>query len=147
MGLQEKLLQDMHSALKSGDREVLETLRMIRAQIHNAEIERSRELDEADIVDVLSKEAKKRKEAIEMYEKGGRDDLARKESHELKIISGYLPKALTEDEIQLLVKDAIVQTGAGGLHDMGKVMGSIMPRVKGRADGKIIQEWVRKQLS
>ncbi|HHS13374.1 MAG TPA: GatB/YqeY domain-containing protein [bacterium] len=147
MGLQDKLLQDMNSALKSGNREVLETLRMIRAQIQNAAIERSGKLDEADIVGVLSKEAKKRKEAIEMYEKGGRDDLARKESHELKIISGYLPKTLTEDEIQVLVKEAIDQTDAGGLHDMGKVMGHIMPRVKGRADGRVIQEHVRKLLS
>ena len=139
MGVEEKLLEDMKTAMKSGDKVKLETIRMIRAQLKNASLGKEEPLPEADVTAIIDKEAKRHKESIELYKQGQRDDLAEKESQELAIIQSYLPAALSETEI--------TQINASGLQDMGKVMGVIMPQVKGRADGKLIQEQVRQKLS
>jgi len=147
MGLQEKLLEDMKSAMKSGDQIKLDTLRMLRSQLKNAAISSGKDLSEQDVMGVLSKEAKKRKEAVELYKEGGRDELAEKEEKEFEIIQSYLPEALSEDEIIKVIKKVIQETGAEGMRDMGKVMGQVMGQVKGRADGGEIQALVKKMLS
>jgi len=146
MGLQEKLLDDMKTAMKSGNKIALETLRMLRSQLKNASIAKGEDLSEEDVVGVLSKEAKKRKESLELYRQGGREDLAEKEEMEMQIIVSYLPEALSEDELAKIVDKAVVETEAESLRDMGKVMGVVMPQVKGRADGKAVQEMVKKKL-
>lgn len=147
MNLQEKLLHDMKSALKSGDRETLETIRMLRSQLQNASIKKGKDLSDEDVVDVLSKEAKKRKESVEMYKKGEREDLVEKETHELEIISSYLPEALSPEELESIVEKAIEEANAESLRELGKVMGFVMPQVKGLADGKEVQEIVKNKLS
>jgi len=147
MGLQDKLLEDMKAAMKSGDTTRLGTIRMIRAQIQNAGLSKGEALSEEDIFAVLSKEAKKRKEAIELYKQGNREDLLQKETDELDVINSYLPEMLSEEEITAIVAEAIQEAGAETMGDMGKVMGIIMPKVKGRADGKLVNEIVRKKLS
>lgn len=147
MGLQDKLLEDMKAAMKSGDKTTLGTIRMIRAQVQNAALSKGEALSDEDILVVLNKEAKKRKEAIELYTQGEREDLIQKETEELKIITSYLPEMLSEEEIAGIVEEAIKETGAETMSDMGKVMGIVMPKVKGRADGKVINEIVRKKLS
>lgn len=147
MGLEEKLLVDMNSALKSGESEILETIRMLRAQLKNKSIENGKDLSETEVVEVLSREAKKRKESIELYKQGGRDDLADKESRELEIIGSYLPSSLSEDEVEKIIRRAIDETKAESIREMGKVMQIVMPQVKGRVDSRIVQDMVKKLLS
>lgn len=136
----------MKAAMKSGDKLTVETLRMLRSQIKNVSISKGEELEEDDIVVILTKEAKKRKESLEMYQQGGRDDLADKEAAEIKIISTYLPEMLSEGDLEQIVKKAIEETGAESMREMGKVMGVVMPQIKGRADGKAVQELVKRLL-
>jgi hypothetical protein len=147
MKVEAKLLDDMKAAMKSGDKVAVETLRMIRSQLKNASIAKGKDLSEEDVIDVLSNEAKKRKESLELFKQGRREDLAEKEQQELNIITSYLPAALSEDEVSGIIDKAVVEVGAQGMQDMGKVMGKVMPEVKGRADGKAVQELVKKKLS
>jgi uncharacterized protein YqeY len=147
MGIEDKLLEDMKTSMKSGDKIRLETIRMLRAQLKNANIGSKDPLAESDVIAVIDKEAKRRKESIELYKQGQRADLVETESRELEILQSYLPAALSEMEIQEIITQAIHQTDALGVKDIGKVMGIIMPQVKGRADGKHIQELVRQKLS
>jgi len=147
MGLEQKLVDDMKSAMKSGDKMVLGTIRMLRAQLKNASIAKGKDLSDEDVIEILSREAKKRKESLELYKKGGRADLVEKEEKELAIITSYLPEQLSQDEIEKIVDEIIAETGVESLRDMGKVMGAVMQKVKGRADGKIVQEIVKKKLS
>ena len=147
MGLEERLLEDMKTGMKSGDKLAVETLRMLRSQIKNASIAKGEDLSEDDVIGVLSKEAKKRKESLALFKEGGRKDLVEKEQKELDLITSYLPEALSDDELLGIVQNAIDESGAEGLRDMGKVMGLVMPKVKGRADGKMVQELVKKKLS
>jgi uncharacterized protein YqeY len=146
MTLEERLKQDMTAAMKTGNKEVLETIRLLRSQAKNVSIAKGGPLNEEDVLQVLSKEAARRREAMALYEQGGRADLARKEGRELEIIIHYLPKALTADELKTLVAEAVAETGAEGLKDMGKVMKTVMPRVVGRADGKAVQDVVKQYL-
>ncbi|MFC1502369.1 GatB/YqeY domain-containing protein [bacterium] len=147
MEIQEKIQDDMKAALKSGDKLVLETLRMLRAQIKNVTIAKGEDLSEEDVFGILSKEVKKRKESIKLYKEGGREELAEKEENEMKVLSAYMPEELTPEELDTIVSKAISETDAEGLKDMGKVMGAVMPQVKGRADGKVIQDLVKAKLS
>lgn len=147
MTLEEKLLDDMKAAMKSGDKLVLDTLRVLRAELKNASIAKGEELSEEEIVGVLSKEAKRRRESLESFEKGGRQDLVEKEKRELELITSYLPEPFSEEELDDIVQKAVGATGAESLRDMGKVMGVVMPQIKGRADGKLVQELVKKKLS
>lgn len=147
MGLEEKLLQDMKSTMKSGDKLALETIRMVRSQIKNVSLAKQKDLSDEDIIEVLSRELKKRKESIELYQKGGREELVKKETRELEIISSYLPEALSHDELEEIIEKAIEETSVNSMKEMGKVMGIVMPQVRGRADGKEIQDIVRQKLS
>ena len=147
MGLKERLKEDMKEALKAKDKVKLSTIRMINSLIKNAEIEKRGELTDEEIVQLLMKYAKQRRESIEMYEKGGRQDLVEKEKAELTVVESYLPKQMTKEEIREIVKEAIEETGASSLKDIGKVMKVVMPKVRGRADGSLVNKIVRDLLS
>ena len=120
---------------------------MINSLIKNAEIDKRGELTDDEIVQLLMKYAKQRREAIELYEKGGRQDLVEKEKAELAIVESYLPKQLSEEEIRELVREAIEAVGASSPKDLGKVMQYVMPKVKGRAEGSLVNKIVREELS
>ena len=137
----------MKTAMKSGDKQRLSTIRQLRAQIKNTQIEIGKELDDSEILNVLGIAAKRRKDAMEMYQKGGRDDLYAIEESELKIIQEYLPKQMSEYEVAELIQDVIKATGATGQGDLGKVMKGVMEKAKGLADGKLIQRLVREKLN
>lgn len=146
MALAEQLDQDLKTALRGGDAIRVSTIRLVRAAIHNEEIERGRQLSDDEIRVVLSKEAKRRREAIEMFEKGKRDDLVAKESLELAILTEYLPAGLSLEELRKIVAEGIAQAQASGRKDTGKVMALVMPRVKGRADGQTVNKIVQEML-
>lgn len=142
----DKLNEDLKSAMKSGDKLRLDTIRMMKASLQKVVIEKGNTFTPDDGISFLLAEAKRRKEAIELYEKGGRQDLADQEKKELAIISEYLPKPLDEKEIMAIVEATITEIGAQSVKDMGKVMAAVMPKVKGQADGKKIQDIVKSKL-
>jgi len=146
MSLQDKLNDDMKAAMKKGDKLRLETIRMVRAQMKDAQIAKMAALSPEDELGILQNAAKKRREAIELYKKGGRDDLLEKEMAELVILGEYLPKALTQEEVLSIIDATIQETGAKTAADFGKVMGKAAQQTKGRADGKIVQQLVRERL-
>jgi len=146
--LREKLEQEYKEALKAKDEAKVSAIRMLKSEIQKAEIaKRPDELKEEDVLGVISKMAKQRKESIDQFKQGNRDDLVQKETKELEILQAYLPKQLSEVEITDLVKAAIAETGAQSKADMGKVMKALMPDVKGKADGKLVSQIVTNSLS
>lgn len=149
--LKDRLRQDLTAAMKSGDRSRSATLRMVLSAIKTAEVsgKEARELSDDDVIGVLSTETKKRREAAHAFDEGGRVELAEKERAEAEIIAEYLPTQLSEEEISGLVRSAIEQTGAAGegMRAMGKVMGVVTPRTRGRADGAAVAAEVRRQLA
>ncbi len=147
MSLLEKIREDMKSATKSRDLVALSALRMAVSAIKNRQIELGKELDDGEVVKVISSLIKQRKESIELYEKGGREELADKERKEIEVLKAYLPPELTSEELEKLVKDTIAEVGAVSAKEMGKVMKALMPKVAGRADGKVVSDLVRKMLS
>ena len=146
MTLKERLNQDMKEALKAHDAARLSAIRMIISAYRNKEIDSRKDLDDEGILAVLSTAAKQRRESIEQYEKAGRQDLVDKEAAELLVIQSYMPQQMSREEIGALVKEAVSESGAKGLADMGKVMKALMPKVKGRADGKLVNELVKTAL-
>lgn len=146
MSLKDKIREDLKNAMKSKDEVAVRTLRMVIAAIKNFEVEKMKEASDEDVIAVLQKEAKKRKEAIEQYKAAERDDLASSEEAELKVIEKYLPEQMSEGEIKELAKEIIKQVGATTVKDLGKVMKEIMPKVKGKADGKLVNKIVRELL-
>jgi uncharacterized protein YqeY len=146
MNLSERLNEDMKQAMKSKDKFKLSTIRMVRSTIKNLEIELKRDLDDNELLDILSREIKQRKDALQEFEKAGRDELAESNRAEIEILSQYLPAQLTEEEIKVIVQQTIQETGASSKADMGKVMAALMPKVKGRADGKLVNQTVQQFL-
>ncbi|KKW05588.1 MAG: hypothetical protein UY40_C0014G0010 [candidate division CPR1 bacterium GW2011_GWC1_49_13] len=148
-GIKERIQTDLTAALKAGDTVLALTLRYLLAEIHNGEIAKGRDatLTEEELTALLQKQAKQRKESIEAYQKGDRADLADKEEAELKVIQSYLPEQMGEEEVSKLVEEAVSQTGASGMTDMGKVMGALMPKIKGKADGSLVSRLVKESLS
>ena len=146
--LKEQLRSDLTAALKARDSLKASVIRMALTAITNAEVagKEARELTDEDVIGVLSTEAKKRKEAAEAFDAGNRPELAQKERDEAVILAQYLPEPLSEEQISQIIADAISQTGATAMSDMGKVMGVVTPQTKGRADGAAIAAEVRKQL-
>ena len=142
-----QIKSDMKEAMKAGEKEEVSTLRMLISSLNNAKIESGGELSDDEVIDVLSTEAKQRKESIEAYRGGGRDDLADKEENELEVVQSYLPEQLDDDEIADIVDEAIEETGAETRSDMGRVMGKVMPQVKGQADGSKVKEIVMEKLA
>jgi len=152
--LKQKIQADLQKALKEKDTVVTTTLRLVLAAVQNKELAQpAKEAEEAsvlsddDVLAILSAEVKKRKEAIEQFEKGGRDDLVAQEKAELVVLERYLPEQLSEDEITQLAQDAIKKTGATEKKDMGKVMGIMMKHTQGKADGALVSKIVQQLLS
>ncbi len=146
MGVKEKIMADMKEAMKAKDMIKVSTLRLLLSEIKNKEIDKKGELTDEEIYALIQKAVKQRKESIEQYRFGGRNDLVQKEETELKILESYLPEQLSEEELERIIEEAIKETGATTMKDMGKVMKIVMPKVKGRADGKIVNEMVKKKL-
>lgn len=148
MSLKEKLTADMKEAMKAREegRQRLGVIRLVRGAIRQQEIDGQRELDDEAVLSVISKEVKQRRDAIEEFQKGGRDDLVRQNEAEIAILMEYLPQQMTEDEVRSAVQEAIAATGTSTPKDMGKVMKELMLKVKGRADGKLVNQIVRERL-
>lgn len=162
MSLKEKIQTDIKKAMQSKDQLRVSVLRMLMAAVFNKEKEKRNKLSkteeelekldelsqltEEEILEVISSEAKKRKDSIEQYQKGGRNDLAEQEKKELKILTEYLPEQMGEEEIRKLVKEKILELGASGPQETGKVMGAIMPQLKGKTDGTIVNKIVQEEL-
>lgn len=146
MSLLKKLDENLKTAMKASDNLKVSVLRMAKAAIKNKQIELNHELSDEEIISVFSTLAKQRRESIDLFEKGGRDDLAEKEKKELSILQSYLPQQLSIAEIENIISKAILDSGATSLKDIGKVMRLVMPAVKGVADGKIVNEKVKELL-
>jgi len=146
MSLSERLNEDMKQAMKSQDKFKLSVIRMVRSTIKNSEIDLKRTLDDNEVLDVLTREIKQRKDSLQEFEKAGRDDLAASLQAELVILTEYMPQQLSEEEVKAIVQQTIQQVGASSKADMGKVMTALMPQVKGRADGKVINQLVQQLL-
>jgi len=144
--LRNKITDDLKQAMRSGDTVKRDTLRMLIASINNAEIAKQADLEESDILGVISKEVKKHLESIEAFKKGNREDLVKKEEAELAVLEAYLPQQMTREEVIAAAKEVITSVGAQGMGDKGKVMKELMPKLKGRADGKEINEVVTELL-
>ena len=147
MTFKEKIEQDMVAAAKAKDRATLSALRLIKTALHNREIDLKRELDEAEFIQVLSTMVKQRKDSIEQFAKGGRADLVEKEESELKVIQSFMPAQMSEEDVRREIRQAIAETGAVSVKDMGKVMKVLMPKLTGKADGKAVGEKVKAVLS
>lgn len=147
MDLKAQLTEDLKSALRSGDKLRTSVIRLLTALIKNREVEKRGPLTDAEAIQAVSASCKQRQEAIELYRQGGRQDLVDKETAELAILQAYLPSALSTDEIQALVREAIRDSQASSPREMGKVMALLMPKVTGRADGKVVSTLVREMLS
>lgn len=147
MDLKAQLAEDLKSSLRSGDKLRTSVIRLLSALIKNREVEKRGPLTEAEAIQAVSASCKQRQEAIEQYRQGGRQDLVDKETAELAILQSYLPAALSSDELQTLVGEAIRDAQASSPREMGKVMALLMPKVTGRADGKVVSTLVREMLS
>ena len=146
MTLIERIDTDLKTAMKSKDELRLGVLRMLKSELKYKAIDTGNDLSEEDTIAVLSSASKKRNEAMEEYRRGGREDLAERELAEYQIIKEYLPEQLSEDELKSLVKKSIEETGAVSMKDLGTVMKELMPKVRGRADGKTVNIVVRSIL-
>lgn len=136
MSIKETLQDDLKKAMRSGDVMRRSVIRMLRSEIHNREIESRKELDDNATIQLLGRQAQQRRDSIEAFEQAERDDLVEKERAELAVIMEYLPEQLTGEELLEIVRGAVEQVGATGPQDMGKVMGAVMPKVRGRAEGR-----------
>ncbi|HQA59975.1 MAG: GatB/YqeY domain-containing protein [Tepidanaerobacteraceae bacterium] len=146
MSIKDMLNQDMKAALKAGEKDRLSVIRMAKSAILYAEKEKLHELNDEEIIGVLFREVKKRKQDMEEYRRLGKEEVAKSLEQEIAILSGYLPQPLTQEELEEIIRQTISEVGANGMKDMGKVMGAVMPKVKGRADGSQVSSLVKKLL-
>jgi len=148
MNLNERLTEDMKAALKAGPagKARLETIRFLRAAVKNAEIEKHAPLSDDEILGIIQKQVKQLKESMADFERSSRKDLIERAQAEIDVLSDYLPKQLTADEVRDLARKVIAEVGAQSVKDMGKVMGPLMAQTRGRADGKMVQQIVRELL-
>ncbi|QTM99869.1 MULTISPECIES: GatB/YqeY domain-containing protein [Sediminibacillus] len=148
MSLVERLNQDMKQAMKNKDKQALSVIRMVKASLQNEAIKLGKdELSEEEELTVLSRELKQRKDSLQEFKEAGRDDLAEKLEDEIKVLQAYMPKQLTEEELEQIVQETIQEVGATSKKDMGSVMSAVMPKVKGQADGSQVNRLVQKHLS
>ncbi|REL39109.1 GatB/YqeY domain-containing protein [Rhodohalobacter sp. SW132] len=151
MSIKQSILDDLKTAMKQKEADRLRVLRSLKAKILEKEISERKdgeaELSDEQVIEVLMKAAKQRKESIEQFEDGGRGDLAEKEKAELEIIEEFLPKMMSEEEVRAEVKDQIESMGASSMADMGKVMGVMMGKLKGKAEGSVVSKVVKEELS
>lgn len=146
MDLSQRWNEDMKQAMKSQDKFKLSTIRMVRSAIKNVEINEKRTLNDNDVLEILGREIKQRKDALHKFEKAGRNNLADSVRAEIAILTPYLPAQLSEEKIIVIVQETIQETGVSSKADMGKVMGALMPKVKGRADGKLVNTVVQQYM-
>jgi uncharacterized protein len=144
--LTEKLAEDMKQAMKSKDKIRLSVIRMVRTAIKNAEIDQQKTLTDDEVLAVINKELKQRRDSLEAFESAGRTDLVEEVKAEIEVLIGYLPKQLTEEELKSIIQATIQEVGATSKADMGKVMAALMPKVRGRADGKVVNQMVQQLL-
>ena len=147
MSLKDKLLSDMQEAMKSRDSVKLATVRSVISAVKNQEIDSKEELDEEEIFTLVSREIKKRKEAAALYEKGGRPELKDKEIQEMEILQTYLPEQVSEEDLRERIQEVIAETGAEGMQDFGKIMKTLVPEFKGKADNALIKELTNEYLN
>jgi uncharacterized protein YqeY len=147
MSLKERLQQDLINSTKSRNELKTGVIRLLRGMIHKQEIDQRKEFGDDEIIGVLASAVKQRRESIKAFAEGGRADLVAREQAELVVIESYLPQALSSQELEKIVQDAIAETGAISIKDLGKVMAKLMPKVKGRADGTVVQAMVRSKLT
>ena len=147
MSLKEQLLSDMKEAMKSKDSVKLGTVRSVISAVKNQEIDSKKELDEEEILSLISREVKKRKEAAALYEKGARPELKDKEIQEMEILKTYLPEQVSEEDLRKRIQEVITETGAQGMKDFGKIMKTLVPEFKGKADNAQIKELASEYLS
>lgn len=144
--LKQRIPDDMKSAMKSGDKRKLGVIRLLMAAIKQREVDERVELDDEQILVVLDKMVKQRRDSIDQYEKAGRDELAEQEKFEIEVLKDYLPEALSEEEITDLIKQAMADSGAESMRDMGKVMGQLKPKLQGRADIGAVSAKIKQLL-
>lgn len=148
MSLKDRLLQDMKTAMKekAAGKTRLAVIRMARSAIKNREIELGREISDPEVLEVLTREVKMRRESLPDYERSGREELVAKLKEEIDVLMAYLPEQLSEADIEAMVREAIVKTDASGPGDLGKVMKAVIPKTKGKAEGKVVNQIVRRLL-
>ncbi len=147
MSLENRLKDDMKTAMKAGEKKKVQTLRMALAQLKDERIRLMHELNDDETITVLMRAVKSRKDSIEQYKKGNRQDLVDAETYEMNIIQAYLPKQMDPEEVKREVETIIKSVGAKDMKDIGKVMGPLMAKLKGKADGKLVQQFAREILS
>jgi uncharacterized protein YqeY len=147
MTLTERLEAAMRDAMRARDEQRTQTLRMAMAAAHNQRIAKRRDLTDDEVIDVLTRQVKQRRESIEMYRDAGREERAASEEAEAAILTEFLPAQLSADDVEDLARAAIAETGAAGPADLGRVMGALSPRTRGRADGRVVSDTVRRLLS
>lgn len=143
----DKIEADLIEALKNHDEIKLSTLRMLKSAIRNLEIQKQKDLEDAEVLPIIQSQIKSRRDSINLYKQGNREELAIKEENEIEILAKYLPEQITEDEIRLKVSEVITKTGASSMQDMGKVMGLIIQELKGKADPSLVSQIVKETLS
>lgn len=146
MAFKSRLAEEMKDALRSGDKVRLGALRLLLASVKNREVEIGREVTDDEFIQVVASEVKRRKEAIEAYERAARKDLLDRERREQEVLEAYLPEQMSEEDVRALVEEAVSATGAAGPGDLGKVMGYVMGKAKGRVDGGTVNAMVRERL-
>ena len=147
MGLEERLVEEMKQAMKSNEKLRLSTIRMIRTSVKNKEIEVRKKLEDEEILRVIQGMLRKSEESVEQFRAGGRMDLVEKETQEMEILKSFLPKSLSQEEILKVIDETIQENQASSLKDLGKVMKSVMSKLAGKADGKLINQLVKERLS
>jgi uncharacterized protein YqeY len=144
--LRDQIAEDMRTAMKAREQVRVETLRMLMSSVKNAEVEKLHALSDDEVLDVVAREAKRRRESIEAFGNAGRAELVAKEQAELAVLETYMPEGLSEAEVRAFVEEAIAETGAQSPKEMGLVMKALMPKVKGRADGAVVSSIVKARL-
>ncbi|GEL14448.1 GatB/YqeY domain-containing protein [Pediococcus cellicola] len=147
MSLVQTITDDMKTAMKARDKKTLSVIRMLKAALMNEKVKVNHELNDEEAQAVIAREYKQRKESLDEFKKGNREDLAADTQEELKVVEKYMPKQLSQAEIEKIVAETISTVGATNTADFGKVMGAVMPKVKGKADGKLVNQAVKSQLS
>jgi len=145
--LLQKLQEEMKAAMKSGNKDRLSTIRMLISEIKKVQIDTKKELSDEEIIQILQRYVKQRKEALEQYKKANREDLAQKEEKEIQIVQEFLPQPLSEEELRKIIDETISQLNATSIKDMGKVIKAVMEKVKGRAEGSVVSSLVKEKLS
>ena len=146
MTLKERINEDMKAAMRASDKERLSTIRMAQAAIKQREVDERTTLDDAQVIAVIEKMVKQRRESVAQFEQGGRSDLAEKEEREIAVLQGYLPEPLSESELDAIIREAIAESGASSMKDMGKVMGLLKPQLQGRADMGSVSGMIKAKL-